>query len=162
AAGSYFYLVTAVLPTGESPASPEVTATAPGSGKVTLTWNAVAGATGYRVYRGTTSGGESVFFTVAGGGTTTFVDMGAAGSAGSLDCGASLACPRLPLLVGTESFQLPINDPIFSGAGKPGENVLGINVGIDGTKLFSDPADAFTFSVSPKPDWSNFKPDLSG
>src|SRR5205823_10667611 len=66
-----------------------------------------------------------------------------------------------PLFVGTESFQLPINDPIFSGAGKPGENVLGVNVGIDGTKLFSTPADAFTFSVDPKPDWSNFKPDLS-
>src|SRR5262249_4590531 len=81
AAGSYFYLVTARVGGGETPASAEVKATVPaaGSGKVTLTWNAVSGATGYKVYRGTASGGENVVFTVSGGGTTTFADDGGAG-----------------------------------------------------------------------------------
>jgi len=71
-----------------------------------------------------------------------------------------LACVRLPLFVGTDSFQLPINDPVFSGAGISGQNVLGVKIGIDGSKLFSSPADAFTFLVTATPDWSNFSPNL--
>src|SRR5262249_37429350 len=55
AAGTYDYVVTALMP-AESPKSAEVSATvvAHGTdhGKVHLSWNAVAGATGYRVYRG--------------------------------------------------------------------------------------------------------------
>lgn len=49
---------------------------------VNLTWDAVPGATSYRVYRGTTPGGENAFFTVTGG-ITNFTDTGAAGTAGT-------------------------------------------------------------------------------
>ena len=68
---SYTYYVAGVSPVGQSPnstqltATPEATvatplaptgvkATAAGSGKVTLYWNPVAGATGYQVHRGST------------------------------------------------------------------------------------------------------------
>src|SRR5260370_5610116 len=73
---------------------------------------------------------------------------------------SSLVCVILPLYVGTTSFQLPINDPVFSGAGHKGENVLALNIGLDGSKLFSDPGSAFSPSVSRSPDWSNFSPNL--
>jgi len=67
----YYYVVTSVAPEGESgpssiqsaqpvgppPAPMNLTAVA-GDSQVTLTWNSVASATGgYRIYRGTTSGG---------------------------------------------------------------------------------------------------------
>jgi fibronectin type 3 domain-containing protein len=70
----YYYVVTAVDGTEESPESPQATAVpsavpvpaAPaglaavvGSQGVNLTWNAVSGATGYNVYRGTASGALS-------------------------------------------------------------------------------------------------------
>lgn len=48
---------------------------------VQLTWPAVLGATGYRVYRGTVAGAENVFF--APGNVVTFTDTGGAGTAGA-------------------------------------------------------------------------------
>src|SRR5207253_186037 len=86
APGTYFYVVTASLLSGESPASAEVSATVvehgTDKGKIHLSWNPVAGAIGYRVYRGTTAGGESVFFPVAAA-VTTFTDTGGAGTPGA-------------------------------------------------------------------------------
>ncbi|HEV3339383.1 MAG TPA: hypothetical protein VG125_03470, partial [Pirellulales bacterium] len=78
ATGTYFYEVTALTLTGETTVSNErfVSVTGP-LGKVTITWNAVPGATGYNVYRGRAPGAENVLVgTVAGGGTTTFADTG--------------------------------------------------------------------------------------
>jgi fibronectin type 3 domain-containing protein len=71
AAGTtYYYYVKATNSAGDSPPSSEVSATpappAPtglsamaGAGQVALSWNSSSGATGYKVFRGTTSGGES-------------------------------------------------------------------------------------------------------
>lgn len=61
-------------------------ATPPGSNTtiaptVTVNWNAVAGATGYRVYRGTAAGAENVYYAV--GAVTTFTDVGGTSTAGS-------------------------------------------------------------------------------
>ena len=69
---AYYYIVTAVNSAGESPASAQVTATplaavsipaAPsgvtatgGAGQVTISWQAVAGATSYNLYYRTTTG----------------------------------------------------------------------------------------------------------
>jgi len=69
---TYYYIVTATNAGGESVASsqvnamPQVPATGapknlsatPGNGQVALTWTAVSGATGYRVYRSTSSGSQ--------------------------------------------------------------------------------------------------------
>ena len=83
AAGTYFYKVAARNINGETIGSSQVSATiSTGSttGKVTLAWDAVAGATSYRVYRGTASNGQNVFYST---GSTGFVDTGAPATGGS-------------------------------------------------------------------------------
>jgi predicted phage tail protein len=81
-AGTYFYKITALNQNGESLASNEVSKTTTGStSTVTLTWAAVPNATGYRIYRGTTAGGEGVYYTVSA--VTTFTDTNAASTAGA-------------------------------------------------------------------------------
>ncbi len=79
---TYYYVVTASNPAGESPNSNEAVATpvsppsaptglaaSPGDRTVALTWNAVSGASGYNVKRATTSGGP--YAVVAPGVTAT-------------------------------------------------------------------------------------------
>ena len=86
ATGTRYWRITATNATGETAGSLEasfnVTDTAK---KVTLTWAAVAGATGYKVYRSATSG---VYTTPALratlGAVTTYDDEGAAVGAGAL------------------------------------------------------------------------------
>jgi hypothetical protein len=75
-AGSYYYKVTAIGPWGESAASTESSAAtiAGATGSVTVTYGAVAGATGYRVYRGAATGAQNVWYSDA---ASTFVDTGA-------------------------------------------------------------------------------------
>lgn len=91
AKGTWYYQVSAIggdanNPGGESIASDEVVATVDANGKVTLTWSAVAGATGYRVYRSQTAdatSGSEVLIATTDGATTSFVDTGAAADGGS-------------------------------------------------------------------------------
>lgn len=82
ASGTYYYKVTAIdAGGGETAASPEATETTTGStSTVGLAWTAVASAVGYKVYRGATAGGESVFFST---GTNSFTDIGGAGTSGT-------------------------------------------------------------------------------
>jgi hypothetical protein len=76
AAQTYYYVVTATNSRGETLPSNEVQATTSGStGSVRLTWTAVSGATGYRVYRGTASGAEKLLTSV--GSVTSYTDTGA-------------------------------------------------------------------------------------
>lgn len=71
-AGAHFYVVTAVNANGETIASSEVTTVNTGStSSNAIGWAAVTGATGYRIYRGTASGAESVYYTGSG---TSFTD----------------------------------------------------------------------------------------
>ena len=86
APGSYAYRIVARRAVGQgtigrSTASVEVTVpvNAP-SNAVRLTWDAVAGATEYRVY-GRSAGAENVYWTVTG---TVFTDTGSAGTAGAV------------------------------------------------------------------------------
>jgi hypothetical protein len=75
--GAYFYKLTAVNARGETLASNERSATTSGgSGSVALSWPAVSGATGYKVYRGSASGAETLLATV--GAVTSYTDTGAA------------------------------------------------------------------------------------
>src|SRR5919202_5233159 len=79
--GTYFYKVTAITAKGETVASPEVSADVTvANSAVHLTWTGVFGATGYRVYRGTTSGGEDHWSPAAG---TTFDSINTGGTNGS-------------------------------------------------------------------------------
>ncbi|TDH57556.1 hypothetical protein E2F47_01955 [Mycobacterium eburneum] len=85
AAGTYYWVVTAINANGETLASNEVNTTLSGStSEATLAWSAVSGATGYKVYRGIKSGGENALITtISSQSTTTYTDTGAAGSAAS-------------------------------------------------------------------------------
>lgn len=79
ATATYGYKVSALNALGETLASAEATVVVTGpSGKVTLTWTGVGGATSYNVY-GRTAGAELFLANVA----STYVDTGAATPAGA-------------------------------------------------------------------------------
>lgn len=81
AADTYYYAVTALDANGETIASEEVEATTTGStSSVALTWDTVAGASSYRVYKGTATGDYDEYFTAT---TNSKTDTGSAGTAGS-------------------------------------------------------------------------------
>jgi PKD repeat protein len=84
AGGTHYFKVVALLhsggSTGYSAPSAEVSIGVSGGKAVTLSWSAVSGATGYRIYRGTSAGGERVYrdtsststtFTYTGSGETS-------------------------------------------------------------------------------------------
>jgi mono/diheme cytochrome c family protein len=95
AATTYFYIVTAVNAVGESVPSVQVSATtasaavpvaptgvtaAGGSNQVTLSWNAVTGATSYNIYWSTTTGVSPLTGTRIANATSPFVQTGLAAS----------------------------------------------------------------------------------
>ncbi|MEU6582751.1 phage tail tube protein [Nocardia sp. NPDC046763] len=84
AAGAEYWVITALGAWGESGKSNEVTATLVANGTQVLNWVAVVGATGYKIYRGTTPAGESVLVTTIGSGATiTYTDTGTSSGAGT-------------------------------------------------------------------------------
>ncbi len=84
AAATYYYKVTALNGLGETIGSNEQSVTTTGTtSSNTISWAAVPGATSYRIYRGTTAGGESTYYTAAAS-ATSFLDTGAAGTGGSV------------------------------------------------------------------------------
>jgi|GEM_PF-1898452 hypothetical protein len=81
AAGTYYYKITALNAAGESLPSTETSATTTGStSSVVLTWTATAGATSYKIYKGSTAGGEANYFTST---SPTYTDTGTAGTSGT-------------------------------------------------------------------------------
>lgn len=80
AAGTYYYVVTAIGPAGETVRSNEVSQVTTGTtSTVSLTWGAVTGATKYRVYRGTATGVVQLVTTL--GNVTAYTDTGTATTA---------------------------------------------------------------------------------
>jgi hypothetical protein len=79
---SYFYKVTATNAAGETtegqlPAVVEAQITEPASPvPIILQWEAVAGATGYKVYKATATGQEQFLAAVSSGSTLTYTDTG--------------------------------------------------------------------------------------
>lgn len=76
-AGTYRYVITAINANGETTVSNEISGTTATTNLTnTLVWNAVSGATGYRIYR-TAAGGASgtELFHVAVGAVTTYDDI---------------------------------------------------------------------------------------
>jgi len=76
----YFWKVTALSAYGETLGSNEVTANILPNGTQALSWTAVPGATGYKVYRGTTTGGENVLVATLGN-VSAYTDTGTVGVA---------------------------------------------------------------------------------
>jgi len=82
AAATYYYKVTAVNAQGETVGSSEVNATTTGTtSSVSIAWTAVTGATSYKIYKGTTTGVYTAYFTDS---ASPFVDTGVAGTAGTI------------------------------------------------------------------------------
>lgn len=79
ALGTYFYVVVAMFAGEDSMASLEIEATLTGSqNSTTLTWAAVPGAVGYKIYRAVASGqyANTLIQIINNGATTSFVDTG--------------------------------------------------------------------------------------
>ena len=93
AKGTYFYVVTAVIDGVETLASPETfDQTTSANGKVDLSWYPVPLANGgYKIYRGTTAGGENVL--VGTTMKTSFVDNGSGSSATPPTTSATIHTP---------------------------------------------------------------------
>lgn len=99
-AGTYYYKVTALGVQGETNGSNEVSITTTGStSSNTITWAAVTGATGYKVYRGTQAGQESAYYTV--GAVTTYTDTNAAVTGNGVPPTVSTATGTQPALTMT-------------------------------------------------------------
>jgi hypothetical protein len=74
-AATYYYVLTAINGNGETLKSNEVSQVTTGStSTVTLSWAAITGATGYKLYRATSTGAEVLLTTL--GTVTTFTDTG--------------------------------------------------------------------------------------
>jgi hypothetical protein len=82
AAGAYYWVITATNANGETIKSNEVTKTLTGSASsVALSWDQVDGATGYKVYRGASAGGEDkLITTLSSGSVLTYTDTGTVGT----------------------------------------------------------------------------------
>ena len=83
---THYFKVIALLDSGGSRAysapSSEVSITVSSGAAVTVSWSAVSGATGYRIYRGTSSGGENVYRDTTGT-STTFTYTGSSETSGT-------------------------------------------------------------------------------
>ncbi len=76
-AGATYWKITATAANGEGLGSNEVTATLTGAtSSQPLSWVAITGATGYKVYRGTTAGGQNILVATLGA-VTSYTDIGA-------------------------------------------------------------------------------------
>lgn len=76
AAATYYYKLTAINAIGETVGSAEASQATTGStSTVGLSWSAVVGATGYKLYRSTSSGAETYLTTL--GAVTSYTDTGA-------------------------------------------------------------------------------------
>lgn len=82
-AGTYFWVLTAVSSAGETIASNEITSPVGANGSIVFSWGIVPAATSYKLYRGTSTGGENVLIATLGSLVTTTSDTGTAGSAAS-------------------------------------------------------------------------------
>ncbi|GGH93724.1 hypothetical protein ACFFGR_09135 [Arthrobacter liuii] len=79
AAATYYYVATTTTAFGETAKSAEVSQVTTGTtSTVTLSWAAITGSTGTKIYRGTAAGAENVLVATVTG--TSWTDTGAAGT----------------------------------------------------------------------------------
>lgn len=134
AAGTYYYVVTALFAAGESTRSNELSVVTTGTtSSNTVTWTAVSGATGYRVYRGTSAGGENTYFAV--GAVTSFVDTGGAGTAGTPPATSTLINTVATILSGRETMDYKDFGGLYPDSA--GGIITNVNVKIVGTGTFT-------------------------
>ncbi len=109
---TYYYEVTAIVGGTESVAGAESAYTPPSgtsTNAITLKWGAVSGATGYKVYRSTSEGGEQLLASV--GAVTSYTDASATVPSGSPPSGTGSGDPCQ-----TGNSQLYVQETSASGA----------------------------------------------
>ncbi|MGH7137391.1 MAG: hypothetical protein ACREHD_16730, partial [Pirellulales bacterium] len=121
-AGTYYYEVTALTQTGETTASNEQSVTVSGStGEVTVHWIPVAGATGYKIYRGTSAGGENTLAGSVGAGAASFTDTGGGVTGNPPGVDTAPTAPHSTIATaydtGLDSGSDPLLNPITSTPG---------------------------------------------
>lgn len=122
AAATYFYKLTATNALGETTAGSEVSKTTTGTtSTVTIPWTAVAGATGYKLYRSTSTGAEIFLTSISGGSTITYTDTGAITPSGS-------APPSSNTTGGTFYGEFPITSGDFTFNAAGNYNVTAIDL----------------------------------
>lgn len=84
AAGTYYWKLTATNAAGETVGSNEISATVILNGQQVINWTVINGATNYKLYRGTTAGGENKLIATLSGGAVTYTDTGTAGTTASV------------------------------------------------------------------------------
>ena len=136
APAAYYWKITAFNANGETTVSNEATATVVSNGTATLTWSQVTNATGYKVYRGTSSNGENHLITTIGSGSTlTYTDTGTTGSAvsppGSNTAIETLFAPTNAtawISGGTAGNTYTVMCQITTAAGRVAQNTQNLNV----------------------------------
>lgn len=147
AQATYDYEVTAITASGETAASNEKEVIVSGSNNsVALSWNAVSGATAYKIYRGTTSGQENVVIgEVSSAAATSFTDVGdqAALVGNDLLIGVDLHVARTSTVPLNFSTELGTSAPIGVTASANGSLTAGFDFqfsfGLDLTPFLDGP-----------------------
>jgi|SRR6202790_478549 len=110
----YYYVITGLTAAGETTQSAEVTATPSGGNlKVVLTWTAVPGATGYTIYRSTTSatyGATSELVDIGSGATVTYTDDGTVSLVAGTPPGSNTAASLATFTLATPTASTGAND----------------------------------------------------
>lgn len=94
--GTYYYRVSALGTSGETLASAETSQVVPAgtnTNTVTVTWGAVTGAQGYRIY-GRTTGAEALIYQTNDGTQTSYTDDGSITPSGALPVADTTACTK--------------------------------------------------------------------
>ena len=134
---TYYYVMTATNAAGQTTQSAQVsfTATSPNLTAV-LTWAAITGATGYKIYRSTTSGtyGASTLLTTIGSGATvTYNDTGSATTTGTPPGSNGATSPVTFTLANTVTSAGPNDWSVAANWSTNAVPVTGDNVLITGT-----------------------------
>lgn len=115
-AATYFWKVTATGVFGATGGSAEVTKAIVLNGSATIAWAKNPNATGYKVYRSTTTGGESttpaLVGTISSGSTLTFTDTGAAATTGAAPTTPATGNARTVTVVGVDATGQPLSSTV--------------------------------------------------
>lgn len=120
AAGTYYYVITALTAAGESTVffpngstnQQSATVSSGSTGSVNLSWDVVPNATGYKIYRSSTPGsGTTTWFTspalittIGSGSTVTYTDVAASASSGAPPSTNTAVVPTMFLFNSTTSL----------------------------------------------------------
>jgi hypothetical protein len=128
AANTYYYKVTALDANGETIGSNEVSVTTTGTtSSNTVNFTMPANAASGKVYRGTATNAENVYFTI-GATDTQFVDTGTAGTAGTVPVTNTTGTPDVQLATATVSYNTNTSQFTLTGS-TPGTGTLAVVLG---------------------------------